>query len=99
MRQNGRILVSESEDIMSELKGYGICKECTAGTLNNEVHTVFEFDGDAVVCRVCGGSHIDGELYIQSDVHPGDEADEVEDTEDEYGDPYSDEAYENEVGA
>ena len=81
------------------LAGYAICKECNAGTLNTEVHPVFELDGDAVVCRVCGGSHIDGELYIQSDVHPGDEADEVEDTEDEAGDPYSDEAYENEVGA
>ena len=81
---------------MSELKGYGICKECTAGTLNNEVHTVFEFDGDAVVCRVCGGSHIDGELYLASE-----EVEEVEEeeTENEITDPYSDEAYENEVGA
>ena len=84
---------------MSTLKGYGICKECTTGTLDNELHTCFEFDGETATCINCGGSHIDGELYIQSDVHPGDEADEVEDTEDEAGDPYSDEAYENEVGA
>ena len=90
---------------MSELKGYGICKECNAGTLNNLLNTKFGLadgiDGESeiAVCLTCGGSHIDGELYIQSDVHSGDEADEVEDTEDEHGDPYSDEAYENEVGA
>ena len=94
---------------MSELKGYGICKECNAGTLNNLLNTKFGLadgiDGESeiAVCLTCGGSHIGGELYIQSDVHPGDAADaEVEEEEvieDEAGDPYSDEAYENEVGS
>ena len=58
---------AESETIMSELTGYAICKECTAGTLNNVLNPQFTVDesGDGslyVVCASCGSTHIDGEL-------------------------------------
>jgi len=88
---------------MSELKGYGICKECTVGTLNNELHTCFELDGDVAVCTSCGGSHIDGELYTNDSPLPAEDSpsvnEKVEMDAEEYGDPYSDEPYEREVGA
>ena len=82
---------------MSELKGYGICKDCGAGTMSNDLNTQFELDGGSAVCVSCGSTHIDGELYLAM----GDEdADGEQDEEqDEYGDPYSDEDYEREVGA
>jgi hypothetical protein len=49
---------------MDTLKGYAVCKDCGNGTMNNQVHTVFELDGDVAVCQ-CGSTHIDGELYLE----------------------------------
>ena len=55
------------------LKGQAICKDCGNGTLNNELNEQFVIcdfndDGNEVaVCRQCGGSHIDGELFVSEE--------------------------------
>jgi hypothetical protein len=55
---------AESGQVM---KGQAICKDCGAGTLNNEFDTQFDFVDGQVVCNSCGGSHIDGELYFEDE--------------------------------
>lgn len=78
------------------LSGYGICKDCGSGTLDNLLNEKFGEDG---TCLSCGSSHVDGELYEtdENSLHLEFEDEEIE--QDENGDPYSDEDYEKEVGA
>lgn len=54
------------------LAGHAVCKDCGNGTLNNVVNEQFvlwdfKYDGEVAVCKQCGGSHIDGELYERTD--------------------------------
>ena len=49
------------------LAGYAVCKDCGNGTMNNAVVERFLVDDtNGVYCAQCGGSHIDGELYIDA---------------------------------
>jgi hypothetical protein len=51
------------ETIQDQLQG--VCKECGAGTLNNRLNPVFEFeddgegDGGQVTCIKCHSRHVD----------------------------------------
>ena len=87
---------------MIVLNGSAVCKDCGNGTLNNARNTQFEFDGERAHCVGCGGSHIDGELYLDSDATEEDSDDDEatpEEIADSYDDPYSDEDFERSVGA
>ena len=71
------------------LAGQAVCKDCGNGTLNNLLNERFIIDGGVVVCNQCYGTHIDGELH--------DDFEDVEEAfEDENGDQYSDDDYEEE---
>ena len=80
---------------MIVLNGSAVCKDCGNSTFNNARNTQFEFDGERAHCVGCGGSHIDGELYMDSDaIKENEDTSEVESS-----DPYSDEDFERSVGA
>lgn len=51
--------------------GYGICKDCGNGTLDNIINQQFDVvddnDGNEVIfCHVCGSTHIDGQFFEES---------------------------------
>jgi hypothetical protein len=55
------------------MNGQAICKDCGNGTLNNKINEQFvlacdDYDNEFAVCVRCGSNHIDGELYVRSDV-------------------------------
>ena len=83
------------------LSGYAMCKDCGNGTMNNRINTQFGFTSEgAVVCGMCMGSHIDGELYEEFDeVEEAEEEEQDEISEVLNSDPFSDEPFEREVGA
>jgi Zn finger protein HypA/HybF involved in hydrogenase expression len=37
----------------------GVCKDCGNGTLNNDLHPVFEETDNGVVCILCHSTHVD----------------------------------------
>jgi ribosomal protein L32 len=49
------------------MKGHAICKDCGNATLSNAINEQFILvsDADVAVCKRCGSSHIDGELYLE----------------------------------
>lgn len=53
------------------MKGQAICKDCGNATLNNKLVERFietnDGYGDYVICKQCGGTHIDGELYTEAE--------------------------------
>jgi hypothetical protein len=57
---------------MDRVKGYGVCKDCGNGTLDNVINqqfdAIFDFEsGDEVICcSECGSTHIDGQFFEES---------------------------------
>lgn len=77
------------------LNGQAICKDCGNGTMNNAIVERFLADDvNGVYCVQCGGNHIDGELYEETEEVVEDEISEALNS-----DPFSDEPFEREVGA
>jgi hypothetical protein len=37
----------------------GVCKDCNAGTLNNELNPAFDLYDEGITCTRCGSSHVD----------------------------------------
>jgi len=38
----------------------GVCRDCSNGTLNNDLNPAFTFyEDDVLVCNACGSTHLD----------------------------------------